>query len=431
MREEYDVTVFGAGPAGICAAVQSARAGARTLIVEKNGICGGTMTVCGINFPGIFDAWGKRVIGGIGWDLVLETLRETGESLPEKFLSPDSAHEHWRHQIRVNPFVFASLADEWLESAGADILFHSMPASIVRNGDLWDVSVCCKSGLRSFKSAVIVDCTGDANVVSMAGCETISYETCQPGTLSFKISGYSPDRIDYGELEKAYRKAVENGEIREGDMGWTSDFSRTFFYKGGDNCNHIYGINAAGSDGKTRLEIESRKSVMRVFRFLRGRAGFENLRIEPAALECGVRETRVIKGVHTITCEEYVSGRSYEDAVCSAWYQVDLHDKGSGIVTRKLDRGVVPQVPYRALVPQNSEGIIAAGRIISSDRLANSALRVQAVCMATGQAAGAAAAISSATGCRISEVPYAELSKILSDGGALVPGRAADAGPAV
>ena len=87
--EKFDVLVIGGGPAGLCAAIQSARAGAKTALVEKNGICGGTMTFCGINYPGIFDAWGRQIIAGIGWELIEKTMKETGSSLPKDFLNPN------------------------------------------------------------------------------------------------------------------------------------------------------------------------------------------------------------------------------------------------------------------------------------------------------------------------------------------------------
>ena len=82
MCTTYDVAVFGAGPAGTCAALQAARLGMKTLLVEKNGICGGTMTLCGINNPGLFDAWGKQIIKGIGWELITASLALSGGKLP-------------------------------------------------------------------------------------------------------------------------------------------------------------------------------------------------------------------------------------------------------------------------------------------------------------------------------------------------------------
>ena len=85
IESSYDVVVFGGGTAGVVAAIQAGRMGVRTLLVEKNGMLGGTMTVAGVNYPNSFFAWGRQVVSGIGWELVEKTLREMG--------CPDPRHE--------------------------------------------------------------------------------------------------------------------------------------------------------------------------------------------------------------------------------------------------------------------------------------------------------------------------------------------------
>ena len=127
------------------------------------------------------------------------------------------------------------------------------------------------------------------------------------------------------------------------------------------------------------LELEGRNSLLRVYRFLRTQPGFEKLRIEHLSPECGVRESVTIKGKKRITETDYISGRSWEDGVCYAYYPIDLHmATGAGLQKRSLEKGVVPSIPRGALLPAESHNFIVAGRAISSDRNANSALRVQA-----------------------------------------------------
>ena len=204
-------------------------------------------------------------------------------------------------------------------------------------------------------------------------------------------------------------------------MGWARKFNRGFFLGFGGNSNHIVGINAVDSAGKTRMEIEGRRSIRRIYNFLRKQPGLEHVEFHIKSGECGVRETRMIVGEKTITVEDYLAGRRYDDSVCYAFYPVDLHDAKHGLVNESLKPGVVPTVPLGALIPKNSKGFLAAGRILSSDRLANSALRIQATCMATGQAAGAAAALAVRDHLEPRDVPFSELRTLLEENGAIVP----------
>lgn len=420
--QTYDVMVMGGGTSGLCAAWQAGRAGARTALIEKNGLCGGTMTVGGINFPGLFDAWGQQIIAGIGWELVRQTLRETGDSLPAEFLHPESDRQHWRHQIRINPLVFAALADEALLAAGVELRYHTMPATMEATADGWRVLLCGKDGLEEATCRIIVDCTGDANAVRLAGHETATPAVTQPGTLAVQAGGYDIDNLDLARLERNFALAVARGEVAYSDMGWGDRFNPAFLRKHGGNSNHLPGFQAAGSAGKTALEIAGRRSVLRLFRFLKTQPGLENLAIAAAAAECGVRETRTIVGEHMVTAADYLAGRRYDDAICHAFYPIDLHQSaGSGLEQRTLAPGVVPTVPLGALIPRGSRHVLAAGRILASDRLANSALRVQAVCMATGQAAGAAAALASGAGVSPAGVSLSSLRRLLQDHGAIVP----------
>ena len=106
MTNAYDVVVIGGGTAGVIAAIQAGRAGARTLLIEKSGMLGGTMTSAGVNFPGLFHAWGQQVIAGIGWDLVRQTVAEVGGAMPD---FSDFRQRHWKLQIPIDRFVYAAL----------------------------------------------------------------------------------------------------------------------------------------------------------------------------------------------------------------------------------------------------------------------------------------------------------------------------------
>ena len=123
MTGQYDVIVLGGGTAGVIAAVQAGRAGtARTLLVEKSAALGGTTTTAGVNFPGLFHAWGQQIIAGIGWELVRSCVEECGGTLPDftHYKQP-----HHRLQIRVeSKHVYSALCNEAVVQSGADINEH-------------------------------------------------------------------------------------------------------------------------------------------------------------------------------------------------------------------------------------------------------------------------------------------------------------------
>ena len=180
---------------------------------------------------------------------------------------------------------------------------------------------------------------------------------------------------------------------------------------------------------KVLVEAEVLSSTRGKGVFLKRNPGFERLRMD-CAMECGVRESRTIIGEERVTAEEYRSGKVWPETIAQAFYPMDLHDATQGIIKVDLPRGVVPTVPRGALIPAGSSGLIAAGRIIASDRLANAALRIQAVCMATGQAAGALAALSAERHCEPKDLPYAVLREELLAHRVILPENGEMASPA-
>lgn len=420
MESAYDVIVMGGGTAGVIAAVQAGRAGARVLLVEKTGMLGGTMTVGGINAPAHFFAWGRQVIGGIGWELVRRTLEETGQPVPEPDFTRDNPRP--RH-LSMDRTVFAALCDETVIDAGSDLLFHAMPAAVASAEDGWTVSLCTKTGLREIPAKVLIDATGDANTVALAGLELVRPDVVQPATLQMHCSGYDPDGLDDEALQQAAEQAIAAGTLQSTDISWRGHDPTGLLRKQGNNANHVWAPQAETSEGRTAAEIEARRAVMRMHRFFRRQPGLEQFRVDWICSEVGIRETVTIRGKTTITHQDYEAGRHYEDAVCYAFYPIDEHlNHGQGINFRILQEGVLPTIPRGAMLPADSRGLIVAGRCVSSDREANSALRVECPCMAMGQAAGAMAALSARTGQDPEDLPLADVYALLRRHEAVVPG---------
>ncbi len=420
METRFDVTVIGGGPAGLTAALQAARAGAATLLVEKSGVLGGTTVLNAVNFPGLFHAWGRQVIAGIGWELVTRAVAESGAKLPD--FSAWRELPHFRLQVRINRAIYAALADELVQQAGVSLRLHTLLAAVAPDDDGWKITVCGKEGLREIRTRVLVDCTGDANAVSLAGLPVARNAALQPGTLVVRAAGYDLATLDLPRLEAAFLAAVADGRLHRSDLSGAGNPVAQFLEWRGENSVHVVGVDGRTSEGRTDAEVRARALILRLQRFFRAQPGLENFYYDFFATECGIRETCTIYGEACVTTPDYVSGRVWEDAVCYSFYPIDVHQlDGHGIDTRPLQEGVVPTLPYRALLPRNTRNLIVAGRTVCGDQEANSAFRVQASAMATGQAAGAAAALAARHRTELRDVPLAELHALLSAHGAIVP----------
>ncbi len=409
-----DILVIGGGTAGVVAAVQAGRAGKKTILVENGSQLGGVTTTGGVNFPGIFFAWGKQVIGGIGWEIVQEAVALNGDQLPN--VSIPHGRQHWRHQIRVNGQLYAMLAEEKVLSAGVDIRFYETPVAIRFRKGGWEVITVGKGTETTIQANQVIDCTGNAFAASIAGFDVLREAETQPGTLMFKLEGYDLTKLDFKTIEARYAEEVKKGNLEKKEFLNIAGVLRSK----GDNVQHIAGADSTTSETHTIANIKGRTSLMKMLRFLRTLPGCENTRLADVQNETAVRETFRIDGHYLITHEDYVTGKVFEDAVSYSYYPIDLHDD-KGVIPKHLVEGVVPTIPLRALVPKGSKNFLVAGRCVSSDRLANSALRVQASCMGMGQAAGAAAALASSTRKSPLEVPFEDLRNLIEEHGGIVP----------
>lgn len=409
-----DILVIGGGTAGVVAAIQAGRTGRKTILVENGSQLGGVTTTGGVNFPGIFFAWGKQVIGGIGWELVQEAVAMNDDPLPN--VSIPHGRQHWRHQVRVNGQLYAMLAEEKVLDAGVEIRYYETPTVIkqVKNG--WEVTTIGKGTETIIRAGQVIDCTGNAFAASLAGFPVLREAEIQPGTLQFKLGGYDPDKLDYKMIEARYAEEVQKGNLVKKEFLSVSGVLRKY----GDNVQHVAGADSTTSETHTLANIRGRTSLLKMLRFLRTLPGLEKTHLEDVQNETAVRETYRIDGEYLITHEDYVTGKVFDDAVSYSYYPIDLHDD-KGVIPKHLVDGVVPTIPLRALAPKGSRNFLVAGRCLSSDRLANSALRVQASCMGMGQAAAAAAALASMSGKTPLEVPYSDLRKLLEEHGAIVP----------
>ncbi|MEQ7129089.1 FAD-dependent oxidoreductase [Actinopolymorpha sp. B11F2] len=417
----FDLVVVGGGPAGVPAAIQGARLGSRVLLIEKNGGLGGTTTTAGVSLPGLFHAWGEQVIAGIGWEILKQAVELSGDTLPD---FADFDRPHYLLQVRVNPYIYGAMLMESVAAAGVTLRLHTILAAAQWDGSAWQLQVCGKEGLTPMRATRLVDCTGDADAIGLAGLPRVRNRELQPGTLVYRLAGYDPSELDYERLDAEYERAVAAGTLVASDFGSHDRPLRGFLRKYGDTAMHLPGVYGATSEGRSAAEAAGRESMLRVLRFLRQQPGLEGVTVNYCAAEVGIRESMTIVAQRQVTAEEYLAGRHFDDAVCQSFYPIDIHrPDGDGIHKVYLEPGIIPTIPRSAMVPRDNPYAIVAGRAISGDQAAHSAFRVQATAMATGQAAGALAALAARHSTRIDEVDLETFHRVLREHGAIVPHR--------
>lgn len=405
----YDVVVVGSGPAGIGAALSAARAGARTALVERDSRLGGTTVQAEVCDMGLFYAWRQPVIAGPGWEMVKEAVRAAGDTLPD--FSRQQPDKWMESCVRVNPAVYSRTAMETLRKAGVELILNTEISMARRTENGWS--------LGPVEGRQVVDATGNATVVALAGATRVRSPEAerQPGSFFFWLS--SKDKpFDADAVIRAHKAAVESGELLPTDVhvgiAW-------FIRKGGGSGCYIPLADNSTPEARAhtnRLGIEARD---RVLAFIRRQKGLEDVTILSSAAEVGVRETYRVVGEKTITAEEYLSGLVPEDALSWSYWMVDEHRADQPARLVFLEEGKVGAVPLGAMLPKGVGNMLVAGRAVSSDHAANSALRVQASCMGMGQAAGVVAALAAARRCDPREVPIDCVREQLSLMGHIVP----------
>jgi len=417
LNTEYaDVLVVGGGTSGVIAAIQSARIGCKTIVLETGSQLGGTMTTGGVSFPGLFHAWGKQIISGIGWELVTETVSLNGDVLPD-FTLPFGTH-HSKHQIPLNGYLYSLIAEEKCIKAGVSIRYYETPTKIEWDGKYWRVEIVGKGTHYSISCKQLIDCTGNALVTDMTGYKLLREKNIQPGSLLFELDGFNVATLDFNELNARFKVALEQGSLLKSDA--YNGIRGLLSAKGYFSVQHVPNADSTTSRLHTKANIEGRSSMLRIIRFVRTLPGCEKAYFKKIQPEVAIRETNRIDGEYSITCDDYVNGIVFPDSLAYSFYPIDLHDD-SGVKPHHLQNGMVATIPYRALLPKNSHNIIVAGRCIASDRLANSALRVQASCMAMGQIAGCAAALSCMKDVPLKELDINDLKQLIRQNKGIVP----------
>lgn len=416
-----DVLVCGGGPAGFPAALQAARLGASTCLIEKSNMLGGIMTTGRNNDIALFYAGDTQIIGGIGWEFVTR-LSKLGYAQIPVFAS---GIRHSQQGVRVNIPMSAWLLDEMCLEDKVHLEYLTTLVDILPAGDGW-VAVCsAKGGLFGIEARRVVDATGDGDACVYAGAHfelgDPTSGDLQPGTLGFYLEYDSTATLDEDAIRSNYARSVEQKEMLASDIWPNGATPSLALHSRGINVNHI-GIPTDFDRKRTQIEIEGRRSVARLLKWLREHAAGVNPRIEAIAPEVAMRESRRIHCDKDMTVDEYIAGTVFEDAICYSYYPIDLHKHGADTLHNIfLDEKRPPTIPYGMLLPQGVENMLVAGRCMGGDRLSHSAYRIKATCMGAGQAAGAAAALSAQQDITPRLLDTAALRATLREHGAILP----------
>lgn len=386
---EVDVVIAGGGPAGVTAAIAAARNGAKTLLVERYGYLGGMITGSNVTWYLGFGDGEKQVVRGLA-DGFVARLAQTGGLVSERNKSGD---------CNSNAEFVKWLSVVMLENAGAEMLLHSWVSSAVMEGNVCKgIVIENKGGRQAVLAKVTIDATADGDVALSAGVEmaTDDHEI----SLIRRFEGIDEKKAkEFEERDSAaYAKLMAELKKIGGDLP----------SRGGAK---FQGRSAIRAEDMTYVENEARKRVLAGLVFARQNVpGYESARLTWTAPQLGVRESRKIVGEYTITYDDMLGRRKFDDTIGRCGAQMTgykLYDV----------KGLDYDIPYRCLVPQTIDNLLASGRCVSATHDAINTLRLIVPCMLTAEAAGTAAALAVARDVPPRKVDIAELQAKLAEQG--------------
>lgn len=389
----FDVAVCGGGIAGVCAAISSARAGARTLLIERSGSLGGTLTEGFI--PLILDADNK---GGIVKELFAfldehnmtvsrrgDRVDRDGKRIPGRMVDTEGCK-----------YFF----DKACAEAGVTVLFYSQAAAVKTDRNkITELLVVTECGNYSLRAEVYIDSTGNGLLADLAGCEwecgdpdekkpsPTSMAICTVGMPSeYNGTDSVEDKAQYSKMLK------ESGIEISGGLATVKKLPSLSLWNMG--MNFQYNVMPDDITSLSRAVLEGRCECFEVIEAHKKITGYENLSTAFTGSHIGIREGRRVFGEYRITDEDILVGRRFDDAVCLVTFGVDVHKLKTDDTDECL-RGYKTKpyhIPYRALIPLGCDNLILVGRCISGDFYPHSSYRVMGNMAATGEAGGYAAA---------------------------------------
>ncbi|WP_054950709.1 FAD-dependent oxidoreductase [Numidum massiliense] len=440
VHDAFDVVVAGGGPSGVMAAIAAARNGARTMLIERYGFLGGMATNALVGPLQSFHAGDEQVAVGLAQEMIdrLQAIGGTPGHVPDMvgFVPTVTPVD-----VEKMKYVLQEMAEE----SDVFLQLHTVVtgADVDKSGELKELHLYNKSGHLRVKASVFIDCTGDGDVVAMAG---VPYEKgrksdglAQPMTMMFRMGGVNFDSV------RSYVKAHPEEFVLADDwesfpmVGISGFFSlvnqakrekrltierdRVLLFelpaKGEVTVNMTRVIRHDATDGQalSSAEVLGRRQVMEVVEFLKSDIpGFENAELINCGTQIGVRESRRIVGKYILSGEDVVQGRKFDDVIARGSYPIDIHSPDGGdLDVIQMERGTSYDIPYRCVINDSVHNLLVAGRCLSATHEALASARVTPTAMVVGQAVGIAAALAVNEQCSPHDVDVKQLQALICE----------------
>lgn len=429
----YDVIVAGGGPAGVGAAVAAARHGAKVLLIEQTGALGGMATSGLVPCFAPFSWQNPTDENPVSTGIVTEVAARL--------------HELGGTNLGTWPYLDAEklkfVYDQLVAEAGVHVLFFSVVTDVVvQRGRITAVLVANKAGAQAFRGKVFIDGTGDADLAARAGVpfeQGDAKHRVQGCTVCFTVAGVDTDAYwkfvrrrftPNARMTAWLRENCAKGHLPKIPGAEYSVIAQKTLHAGtvAYNFGHVFGLDGTNPADLTRGITVGRRIAHAYLAFARRRiAGMANAHLSATGALLGVRETRRIKGRFQVTVDDFRNSRHWVDDIALCDYPVDIHAStfsNTGVEKTNHLMDVLRQppgetygIPFGALVPKRIANLLVAGRSVSCDRWVQGSLRVMPVCLATGQAAGTAAAQAVRSGSDVAGVDIAKLQRTLAHDG--------------
>ncbi len=426
----FDVAVLGGGPAGIAAALAAGRSGRRTLLIERYGFLGGAGTAAGLStFCGLHAVTGGRheqVVHGIADDILDRLDAMTGLNAP---------HLTVGDQITAQAYdisAFKIAADELLAAAGVEVVYHAIGvgAAMRSDSEIDAVFIETKSGRFAVRARIFIDASGDGDLAAWSG---VPFDVGDgAGNMLYPSTMFRINGVDFEKAGRAWERipALMEQAEQEGrrfprkkpivrpqrnPIEWRANLTQI---KNPDG-SAVSGIDV---HQLSYGEVEGRRQCWDVFEFIREvTPGFENAYIVEIAPQIGIRETRRIHGLYTLTEEDILGCADFDDAVGVNGWPVEAHVRGDVrfVFAPPESRGY-NQIPYRIVVPEKVDNLFVPGRCASMSHEGQSSARVSGSCFVMGQAAGTAADLAIAADAAPRDVDVEALRDRLREAGAFL-----------